>query len=126
MSWRTNSTPDTLCPCGSVGQPAQAQFGFILQLNEFKALKHSSETEDQQRNSNRGGEDTQDIIQVNSVVKTAEVKEPRDEFQPNPYQNEQLTQTPSSSQDNVKLIFTLNTHKAAQDDPTISTPWHGP
>lgn len=81
MFWRTNSPQDALCPCGSAGQPAQAQFGLILQLNEFKALTHASETEDQQQNSNRGGEDTQDngvVIQVNGVVKTAEVKEPHD------------------------------------------------
>ena len=76
MSWRTNGTRDTLCPCGSVGQPAHTKFGLILQLNELKALIHPSKTEDQQQNSNRGEDDTQDV-QVNDVVKT-EVKEPRE------------------------------------------------
>lgn len=40
-------------PCASIGQPAHTQFGLILQLNELKALTHSSEAEDQQQNSNQ-------------------------------------------------------------------------
>lgn len=77
MSWNTSRAGDALRPCGSVGHPAHARYRLILQLNELKALTHPGEPGDQQQNSHRG-EDTQNIIQVNGVVQTAEVKETPD------------------------------------------------